>query len=260
MSYNSNSSNEISNQSTIILSGAISVKAAIEAGVRKTEKIWIDEKKHSKDFSYILKLAQTQKIPVQKTNRQTIDQLTQTSSHGGICAQVCPRIFLPAEQLLNHQNPFIVLLEGIEDPYNFGYTIRSVYAAGATGLLIPQRSWMSADDIVIRASAGASERIPTACVTDFTEVLLLAKQKGFSIFSADRKDAVSLYDADFTNPLILAIGGQLRGLSKQVSQQTDQRVFIPYGNPFRNALSAAGAASVLAFEVYRQRMQTPAAK
>ena len=67
MSYNSNSSNEISNQSTIILSGAISVKAAIEAGVRKTEKIWIDEKKHSKDFSYILKLAQTQKIPVQKT-------------------------------------------------------------------------------------------------------------------------------------------------------------------------------------------------
>ena len=117
MSYNSNSSNEISNQSTIILSGAISVKAAIEAGVRKTEKIWIDEKKHSKDFSYILKLTQTQQIPVQKTNRQTIDQLTQTSSHGGICAQVCPRVFLPAKQLLNHQNPFIVLLEGIEDPW-----------------------------------------------------------------------------------------------------------------------------------------------
>lgn len=238
---------------SIILSGTISVKAAIEANIRPVFEISLAENKRTKDFSYIKKICDIKKIPVRITDRTEIDALTENQTNGGICARVGTRTFAEPQTLLARPNPFIVFAEGIEDPYNFGYLIRNIYAAGATGLVIPNRNWTSADHIVIRASAGASEFIPTASVDRPADFLTQAKSAGLTVIAADRKDATSLYETDLTGPIVLLIGGQLRGLSRSVSDLTDTRVYIPYGNEFRNALPAAGASAVIAFEIFRQR-------
>lgn len=145
------------------------------------------------------------------------------------------------------------MLEGIEDPYNFGDIIRSVYAAGATGIIVPKRNWMSADAVVTRASAGASEFIKAAAVEDFVPFLKEAKRRGISVVAADRKDAADMYSADLSGALVLAVGGSYRGLSKPVFDEAETKIFIPYGNAFRNSLSAAGAAAAISFEILRQR-------
>lgn len=237
----------------IILEGAISVKAAVEAGNRDVFRIYTDGKKYSRDFGYICRKAREKGIECVRTDADGISELTKGASHGGICAEVGARRYAEPESLFESENPFVVLLEGVEDPYNFGDIIRSVYAAGATGLIVPKRNWMSADAVVTRASAGASEFITAAAVDDFVPFLKEAKRRGISVVAADRKDAVDMYGADLASPLVLAIGGSYRGLSKPVFDEADTKIFIPYGNAFRNSLSAAGAAAAISFEIFRRR-------
>ena len=114
---------------------------------------------------------------------------------------------------------------------------------------------MSADTVVARASAGASEFINAAATDDFVPFLKEAKSRGLSVVAADRKDAVNMYSADLRGPLVLAIGGSYRGLSKPVYDEADKKIFIPYGNAFRNSLSAAGAAAAISFEILRRRSE-----
>jgi len=112
---------------------------------------------------------------------------------------------------------------------------------------------MDAAETVVRASAGASEYLMTASCEDLGEAILLSKQYGIKTFCADRRDAKPIYEEDFTGPVIVAIGGELRGLSRKVTDNSDGNVYIPYGSGFRNALSASAASAVCAFEIMRQR-------
>jgi 23S rRNA (guanosine2251-2'-O)-methyltransferase len=142
-------------------------------------------------------------------------------------------------------------MEGIEDPYNFGYTIRSLYAAGVTGIVLSPRNWMSAAGVVARSSAGASELIPiyTATPEDAVDQF---KAAGYQILCAGIRDSVSIFEKDFPFPLLLVIGGEKRGISRKLLDKADQIVRIDYGRSFRGSLSAASAATVMAFELFRQ--------
>ena len=243
------------NKENSILEGAISVKAALEAESREIYEIFADPEKDDKNIKYILSLAKTKKIKITNATKEILLTKTEGRTHGGIIASVGQRKFVKPEELLNVKNPFIALLEGIEDPFNFGCAVRSLYAAGATGLIIPARNWMSAAGTVARSSAGASELIMTAATNDFDSLIKKAKEKNISLISAERKDAVSLYstETNLNKPLILAIGGEKRGLSKIITANADMRVFIPYGSDFRNSLSSSAACAVIAFEIFRQR-------
>lgn len=174
------------------------------------------------------------------------------NTHGGILALCGDRIF-PAltspDQLTS--NGFYVLLEGIEDPYNFGYALRSLYAAGVDGVILTPRNWMSAAGVVARASAGASELLPML-VAEPEAAAGLAKNAGFQLICADKDNSVSMYDADLSRPLLLVIGGEKRGISRTVLGCADQIVRINYARSFKAALSAASAATILGYEVMRQ--------
>lgn len=237
----------------VILSGAISVKAAIKAGVRDVRAVFADPRKKTGDMNYIRRLAASKGIRTEDVSEEIIRSMAGDVPHGGVCALAGQRRYEDPLTLLRAENPFIMLLEGIEDPYNFGCCIRSAYAAGATGLIVPRRSWENAAATVVRSSAGASEFIPTACVEDISSVLEQARHAGIKVVAADRKDAVPLYEEDLSVPLIIAVGGHMRGLSSAVYAHTDRRVYIPYGNDFRNALSSSAACAVMAFEACRQR-------
>lgn len=236
-----------------LIEGAISLKAVLEAGTREIRAIYIREGKHDRDLNYILRLARDKGIEPETKPENFFEETAQGKTHGGVLATVGDRSYLPEDALLEDETPMIALLEGIEDPYNFGCALRSLYAAGATGIILPQRNWMSAAGTVIRSSAGASERIKAAKYENLPDFLAKAKQHGIKIICAERKDAVPLYSADLTGGVLLAIGGEKRGVSKAVFEAADSRVFIPYGRDFRNSISASAAASVFAFEILRQR-------
>ena len=146
------------------------------------------------------------------------------------------------------------MLAGIEDPFNFGFAVRSVYAAGADGIILPQRNWMSVSGIVCRSSAGASERIPMYTVENETDVTVF-HEKGYRIVCADLRDSISVFDANLKKPLICVVGGEKRGISRALLDTSDQNVYIPYGRDFPESLSAASAAAVIAFEVLKNNIQ-----
>lgn len=237
----------------ILLEGAISVKAALEGKRREIYEIRIDKRKPDRNRNYILSLAEKSNVPVRIVSEEEISRRTEGTSHGGMIALVGERTYETVESLFETEEPFLALLEGIEDPYNFGGALRSLYAAGVTGVLVPQRNWCSAAGVVTKASAGASERMPIACVTDWDETLNKAKEHRIRILCASRKNAVSLYESNLTGPLILVFGGEMRGISAKIAAYGDENIFLPYGSDFRNALSANSAAAVFAFEAYRQR-------
>jgi 23S rRNA (guanosine2251-2'-O)-methyltransferase len=150
------------------------------------------------------------------------------------------------------ENGFYVFLQGIEDPYNFGYALRSLYAAGVDGIVLEKRNWMSAAGVVCRASAGASEMLPLAW-GEPEEIAKAFKEKGYSIVAADKTDdAVSVYDTEISFPVLLVVGGEKRGISAAFRAYCDKTVMLDYGREFRAALSAASASSIIAFEIFRK--------
>jgi 23S rRNA (guanosine2251-2'-O)-methyltransferase len=126
-----------------------------------------------------------------------------------------------------------------------------LYAAGVTGVILSERNWMGAAGVVARASAGASEQLPMAVCSPEIAIDLM-KTKGHRVVCAGIRDSVSLYEADMKRPLLLIVGGEKRGISRSVLEKADQIVRIDYGREFKGSLSAASAATVLGFEVFRQ--------
>ena len=162
---------------------------------------------------------------------------------------------LPLEALAaDRSDPFLVMLDGVEDPYNFGAAVRSLYAAGVDGLVLRPRNWLSAG-VVARASAGASELIPTAVADSPEAAATILRGRGFRIASAaPGRGSVSLYEADLSGPLFVLVGGEKRGITRSFRDRSDLLIHIPYGRPGAEALGTAAAAAVISFEVMRRRM------
>lgn len=238
-----------------IIEGSVSVKAVLLGGKRPISEILFDRERHDRDLSFILGKAREKGIKYTPCSRSEIDSVATGKTHGGIIAYVGDRTYETEDDIFGVENPFILLLEGIEDPYNFGDSLRSAYAAGVTGVIVPSRNWLTAASVVIKASAGASEYLPTLVSEDLGKTVLAARENGLKVFCAERRDAESLYEKDLTEPVVLAIGGEMRGLSRSVLDNSDGNIFIPYGSGFRCALSASAASAVIGFEVMRQRMK-----
>ena len=149
------------------------------------------------------------------------------------------------------ENGFYVILEGIADPYNLGYSIRSVYAAGADGVILPKRNAMVSAGIVCRSSAGASELIEIVSGNE-EEIVIALKNKGYRLICANMDAPAPAHLSNLRKPLILAVGGERRGFSKALTELADLTVRLDYGRDFPMALSAASASAILAFEVTKQ--------
>ncbi len=236
-----------------IVEGNISVKAVLLAQKREIIKIIVDEKKKDRDTSFILREAAKRNILMERSSREAIDELAQGKTHGGLLAVCKERSFQTLAQVVSGDTVFLALIEGVEDPFNFGYILRTLYAAGCDGVIIPPRNWTSAAGVVTKASAGASEYLNLIVATDMEALLQEMKQADIQLVCAQRKDAISLYEYAFPQKLCLAIGGEMRGLSKHVQSHSDQNLFIPYRQDFRNAMTAAASTAIFAFELVRQK-------
>ncbi|MDF9824969.1 23S rRNA (guanosine2251-2'-O)-methyltransferase [Breznakia sp. PF5-3] len=237
----------------MIFEGNISVKSALLSPHREVVKLFVDKSKKDRDTKFILRKAQEQNIEVVYCERQEIDKLAQGSTHGGLLCEVGKRTYQDLDDIIK-EHSFIALVEGIEDPYNFGYIIRSLYAAGCDGIITNERNWSNAANVVAKASAGASEYIAHVSSSSLEHDIKQLRTKGIAIVCALRDDtAIEMYDYNFKKPVCICIGGEKRGLSKIITSHSDQNVFIPYNSEFKNALNAVSATTILAYELIRQR-------
>ncbi|MEG1461525.1 MAG: RNA methyltransferase [Anaerorhabdus sp.] len=239
----------------MIVEGSLSVKAVLLAKNRDVLEILVDEKKIDKDTNFILAKAYESNVKVTKVKREEIDAQATGKTHGGILAKVSSRNYQQLEDCFD-ENAFICVLEGVEDPFNLGYALRTLYSAGCTGVLLPNRDWSYSESTILKSSAGASEYIKICLSDDLASDIRQCKKKGYTCFAAMRKDAVSYFDVDYKGPCLLAIGGEMRGLSRNVLEEIEQNIYIPYANDFRNALNASSAVAAISFEIVRQRRKS----
>jgi 23S rRNA (guanosine2251-2'-O)-methyltransferase len=191
-------------------------------------------------------------IPIARVPAETIAGHAPGGADSGVIAQVGPRRTQPLVELLAAANPVLVFLDGVEDPLNFGQAVRSLYAAGIDGLIMRPRNWLSVAARTIRASAGATEFMPTA-VAEPAEALVAVRSRGVPLAVAASHNARPMHEVNLSGPLLLAIGGEKRGVGRALLKEADVRVGIPYGRDFAQDLGTVGAATALAFEVLRQR-------
>lgn len=244
-----------------ILGGYISVSNAIIGKKRKLLNIFYDKERMDKVFSSkyhlsekrqyaeLKKYCENNKIrPIYKS-KEFFDNIS--PSCGGIAGEFSERNFSDINDLFNKKDPYLVYLEGIEDPFNFGYVLRSLYLSGCDGVILPKRNFFTSDDIVVRASAGTSELLDISLCDDISENYDTIKSKNIKIICTGKEGSISMYDADLKKPLLLVIGGERRGISKSFSKFADSIIEIPYGKESNISLSASSASSILAFEVFR---------
>lgn len=246
---------DIRYSSGTVFEGITSISAVIESehSDRKIIRVLYDksrEDKLSRQLRYLERKAKKEGFVIEASDRETLDGMTVGSSHGGLVAECTDRT-VPDISEATPGSGLYVYIEGIEDPYNFGYALRSIYAAGADAVILPARNWMTAAGVVCRSSAGASElcRLYQSSDISFIEDF---KRAGFKVVCADERGDRTLWDADLSYPVLLVVGGEKRGISSAVMKLADTAVRIDYGRDFKEALSAASAAAVLAFECVRQ--------
>ncbi|MBQ9784590.1 MAG: RNA methyltransferase [Clostridia bacterium] len=244
-------------QASDILEGMTSISALLNSGAendRTIERVWIDRdkrKSRAAQIGFLTAKSHELGFPIEFVGADEISAHTLGNTHGGIIAFCSPRRIPHLAVDVIKPKSFYVYLEGIEDPYNFGYAVRSLYAAGVAGIVLPERNWMSAAGVVARASAGTSELIPTY-VASPEDALTLFKSAGYTILCAGIRDSVSVFDEHFPYPVLLVVGGEKRGISRALLDSADRTVRIDYGRAFNGSLSAASAATVMAFEIFRQ--------
>ena len=250
---------ELKFQSSLIFEGMTSIRALIKSfdlqiSDRKIEKILFDEgkiKKIGKEIGYLKAVSEKYGFSVEASSSEYIDSLTVGSSHGGIITVASDRHFSALSDISLPENGFFVMLEGIEDPYNFGYSLRSLYAMGCDGIILGERNWMSAAGVVARSSAGASELLKMYRAEP-AEAVKLFKTNGYKVVCAEEKTENILGKTELKLPILLVIGGEKRGISRAVLDEADLLVKIDYAREFRASLSAASATTMFAYEINRQ--------
>ncbi len=248
-------------QSSDVLEGMTSIRALLNAkksgiNTRQIFRILYDKaclKKIGKDVGYLKAVADEYGYELTETNTEEIEQLTIGNTHGGLIAlcgaRPIPSLLSAFETIV--ENGFYAYIEGIEDPYNFGYALRSLYACGACGIILGERNWYSASGVVARASAGASELLSVYSATT-EETLSAFRSRGYKIVAGDLRTEHILGDTPLPCPLLLIVGGEKRGISKRLLDEVDIKVKIPYAQPFHASLSAASAVTMFAYEIMRQ--------
>ena len=240
----------------IYFEGMTSIRAILkgnELGVnnRRIETIYFDKesiKNKARELSYLKRMSALHSFSIEYIDRDMINSMSVGTSHGGIIAKCSERIINSELPSSLDEKKFSVMLDGIEDPFNFGYSLRSLYAFGADCIILPERNWMSAASIVCRSSAGASELCEMYSCDPQTAVEHY-KRLGATIISTAKENSSPISEINIKFPIILVIGGEKRGISKKILAMSDHIARIDYGREFMSSLSAASASAILGYEI-----------
>ena len=195
---------------------------------------------------------------IKYVNKQLLDNMSETGKHQGVIAITAAYDYAEVNDILQiakdkNEDPFIVLLDNIEDPHNLGAIIRSAHQAGAHGVIIPKNRAVGLTATVARTSAGALNYIPVAKVTNLSKTIEDLKKEGLWFVCADM-DGETMYNLNLKGPIGVVIGSEGEGVSRLVKEKCDFVASIPMKGQI-DSLNASVAAGILCFEIVRQRMQ-----
>lgn len=233
--------------------------AVIEAlrAERPIDKLYVSGGKTDKALGRIAAIASENGVIVSECDRRKLDAMSVTGAHQGVIAVAAVRNYCDLDDLLalareSGKDPFFIACDEIEDPHNLGAIIRTAECVGAQGVIIPKRRSAGITAVVDKASAGAAEYLPVARVPNMSAAIRELKQAGIWVYGTDAGGNSDCWHTDLTGPVCLVIGSEGFGLSRLVKETCDAIVGIPmYGHI--TSLNASAAASVMMYEVLRQR-------
>lgn len=235
--------------------------AVIEAlkSERTIEQLLIAKGDTEGSVNLIIALAKERHIVIKEVDRKKLDNMSVSKAHQGVIAIVTPYDYFEVSDILKYaeekgEKPFILILDEIEDPHNFGAIIRSAEVCGVHGIIIPKRRNVGITPIVYKTSAGAVQHMKIAKVTNINTVIDELKEKGLWIYGADMDGENYCYEVDFSGATALVIGSEGKGISKLTKSKCDVLTKIPMRGNI-NSLNASVAGGIMMYEIMKQRIQ-----
>lgn len=240
----------------LTIEGRNAVLEAFRSG-KTIDKVYIQDGCRDGPISSVVREARKQDTVITYVAKERLDQISSSGRHQGVIAYAAAYEYAQVDDLLESaarkgEPPFLILLDGIEDPYNLGAVIRTANLAGAHGVIIPKRRAAGLTAGAARASAGALNYTPVAKVTNLADTMEELKKKGLWFVCADM-EGESMYRLNLTGPIGLVIGSEGNGVGRRVKETCDMVASIPMKGEI-GSLNASVAAGILAYEIVRQRL------
>jgi 23S rRNA (guanosine2251-2'-O)-methyltransferase len=241
-----------------ILYGRNAVREALRAGRRKIYKVVLAQGMEETGIvADIATLASKSGVPIQRVERRQLDRLG-GFNHQGVAAEAAPYPYAELAEILakadqRQEMPLLLMLDCLQDPQNFGALLRTAETAGVHGVVIPRRRAVGITPAVVNSSAGATEHLLVARVTNLVRTMEELKTKGLWMVGLEDVPQAQLYDqSDLTMPLALVVGSEDRGMGRLVRETCDILIRLPMRGKI-SSLNAAVAGSIALYEVWRQR-------
>ena len=249
--------NEETKVQSLIVEGRNAVIEAFRSG-KTVDKLYVLDGCQDGPVRTIIREAKKYDTIINYVAKERLDQLSETKKHQGVIAQVAAYEYSDVEDMFalaeeKGEDPFIIILDGIEDPHNLGAIIRTANLAGAHGVIIPKRRAVGLTATVAKTSAGALHYTPVAKVTNIAKTMEELKERGMWFVCADM-GGETMYKLNLKGSIGLVIGNEGEGVSRLVKEKCDFIASIPMKGDI-DSLNASVATGVLAYEIARQRLQ-----
>ncbi|MEI3356563.1 MAG: 23S rRNA (guanosine(2251)-2'-O)-methyltransferase RlmB [Clostridia bacterium] len=222
-------------------------------------KIFVTKGEKHGSINKIIAIAKERRIIIVEKDRRQMEQIAQTNNYQGVIAIVPPFEYCEIEDILEeaqnrNEDPFVLILDGIENPHNLGSIIRTAETAGVHGIIIPKRRAASVNATVNKTSAGAVEHMKIARVTNISDSIQKLKDAGLWICGTDINTQTYYYNQDLTGPLGIVIGNEGSGMSEKVRKNCDFLVKIPMKGKV-TSLNASVSTGIVVYEAVKQRLK-----
>lgn len=229
-------------------------------GNKNIEHIMISKGELSGSIKNIIKLAREKGIVIKEVDKRKLDTLSQTKAHQGVIAVTTPFVYSTVEDIINfakekNEEPFIVILDEIEDPHNFGSIVRTAEVCGVHGIIIPKRRNVGVTSVVYKTSVGAVEHIKIAKVTNLNACIDELKDKGIWVYGTDMHGKSFCHEVNYNGPVAIVIGSEGKGMAKHTKEKCDVLVKIPMVGKV-NSLNASVAGGIVMYEVLKQKVSS----
>ena len=240
------------------IEGRNSVLELLESG-KDVNKIFVTRGEKHGSINKILGIAKERKIIVVEKDKKQMDEMAQEENYQGVIAIVPPFEYVEISDILQvakerNEDPFVIVLDGIEDPHNLGSIIRTAETAGVHGVIIPKRRAASVNSTVNKASAGAVEHMKIARVTNISDAIEELKQAGLWVCGTAVDTNKYYYNQDLTGPLAIVIGNEGKGIGEKVKKNCDFLVKIPMKGKIQS-LNASVSTGIVVYESVKQRIR-----
>ena len=220
-------------------------------------KIFVQRGEKHGSINQIISLAKSKKVVIVEVDKSKLDFMSQTKNHQGIIAVVPPFEYSDIDEILEYaksknEDPFVVILDGIEDVHNLGSIIRTAETAGVHGIIIPKRRGALVNATVSKTSAGAVQYMKIARVNNLNDAIKELKDKGLWIYGTDMEAKNYYYEEKLLGPIALVIGSEGFGISNLVKKNCDVLIKIPMKGRI-TSLNASVSAGIVMYEVVKQR-------